>query len=156
MRAEALELIKDYRWGPLFTRPSEEGTVHLPGLLGGNNWAAWHPGTGMLYVPSRTMPSLAILNRIDDEASHTRYSADRRTRLSGPRGLPLFKPPYGRVTAIDMGTGEHRWMRPLGRGPVNHPALADHVYGRRTSIHRRFPRRLGGDPARTRRPRAAP
>ena len=82
--------------------------MHLPGLLGGNNLAGgvWHPGTGMLYVRSRTMPSLAILNRIDDEASHTRYSADSRTRLSGPRGLPLFKPPYGRVTAIDMGTGE--------------------------------------------------
>jgi quinoprotein glucose dehydrogenase len=108
LRAEALELIKDYRWGPLFTPPSEEVTVHLPGLLGGNNWAGgvWHPGTGMLYVRSRTMPSLAILNRIDDEASHTRYSADSRIRLSGPRGLPLFKPPYGRVTAIDMGTGE--------------------------------------------------
>ena len=34
-----------------------------------------------------------------------------------------MKPPYGRVTAIDLNTGEHLWMSPVGRGPVNHPAL---------------------------------
>ena len=27
-----------------------------------------------------------------------------------PQGLPLFKPPYSRMTAINMSTGEHEWM----------------------------------------------
>jgi len=41
----------------------------------------------------------------------------------GPQGLPLVKPPYGRITAIDLNTGEHRWMRPVGEGPREHSAL---------------------------------
>ena len=41
----------------------------------------------------------------------------------GPQGLPFTKPPYGRITAIDLNTGEHLWMRPTGRGPKDHPAL---------------------------------
>ena len=40
-------------------------------------------------------------------------------------GLPLTKPPYGRITAIDLDTGEHVWMSPVGQGPVNHRALRD-------------------------------
>src|SRR5690606_35833491 len=45
----------------------------------------------------------------------------------GPEGLPLFKPPYSRVTAIDLNTGEHLWMAPLGNGDHirNHPKLKD-------------------------------
>ena len=42
-----------------------------------------------------------------------------------PGGLPLLKPPYGRITAIDMNTGEHIWMQPNGPGPRDHPAIAD-------------------------------
>jgi quinoprotein glucose dehydrogenase len=38
-------------------------------------------------------------------------------------GLPLFKPPYFRVTAIDMNKGERLWMSPLGNGPRTHPLL---------------------------------
>jgi quinoprotein glucose dehydrogenase len=34
---------------------------------------------------------------------------------SGPRGLPLLKPPFGSITAIDMNTGDHRWRIPVGR-----------------------------------------
>ena len=50
------------------------------------------------------------------------------TRITGPQGLPLFKPPFGRITAIDMNTGEHLWMKPNGDTPPairDHPALAD-------------------------------
>ena len=45
----------------------------------------------------------------------------------GPSGLPLFKPPYSRITAIDLNTGEHLWMIPVGETPdriKNNPALA--------------------------------
>ncbi|MCY3930535.1 MAG: hypothetical protein OXH70_02335, partial [Acidobacteria bacterium] len=43
--------------------------------------------------------------------------------VEGPRGLPLVKPPYGRVTAIDLATGEHAWVAAHGEGPRNHPAI---------------------------------
>ena len=48
----------------------------------------------------------------------------RRTPVM-PQGLPLWKPPYSRMTAIDMNTGEHLWMTPLGNGDRirNHPLL---------------------------------
>ena len=42
-----------------------------------------------------------------------------------PGGLPLLRPPYGRITAIDMNSGDHIWMTPNGPGPIDHPALAD-------------------------------
>jgi len=48
------------------------------------------------------------------------------TGFSGPMGLPIFKPPYGSITAIDMNTGEHVWSIPNGDTPAyiqNHPAL---------------------------------
>lgn len=51
---------------------------------------------------------------------------DARWRLGGPQGLPLIKPPWGRVTAIDLNTGEHLWMVPNSDTPEyvnNHPAL---------------------------------
>ena len=38
-------------------------------------------------------------------------------------GLSIFKPPYSRMTAIDLNTGEHRWMAPVGDGPRDHPLL---------------------------------
>ena len=39
------------------------------------------------------------------------------------KGLPIIKPPYSRVTAIDLNTGDHVWMTPHGDGPRNHPLL---------------------------------
>ena len=41
------------------------------------------------------------------------------------KGLPLFKPPYGRVTAIDMKTGEHLWQVANGDGPRNDTLLKE-------------------------------
>ena len=44
-----------------------------------------------------------------------------------PEGLPLWKPPYSRMTAIDMNTGAHAWMIPTGNGDRirHHPRLRD-------------------------------
>ena len=56
---------------------------------------------------------------------NVRYTRGTRAFPIGPRGLPLLKPPYGRITAIDMNTGEHVWMVPNGDGPRDHPAIAD-------------------------------
>ena len=126
LRAAALEIIKDYEYGPLFTPISEKTTIFMPGLLGGADWvgAIAHPETGMLYIPSHTIPfGLALIKNEDEDATSAYRS--RRSSVNGPEGLPLTKPPYGRITAIDLNTGEHAWMRAIGRGPLDHPALKE-------------------------------
>jgi quinoprotein glucose dehydrogenase len=126
LKQAARALVADYRHGPLYTPPAEEGTVVIPGFLGGADWsgAAAHPGKGLLYVPSHTLPALVWVGRAYNPLAHSVYSAGTMEPLAGPHGLPLTRPPYGRITAIDMQTGEHVWMSAVGRGPADHPVLA--------------------------------
>jgi quinoprotein glucose dehydrogenase len=134
LRAEAIEIAKQYVLGPLFTPPSiigtnpgeRLGTLQLPGSTGGADWngAAFDPETGMLYVPSVTGAFVAGLRRGDPERGNLPYVPGRREFVEGPRGLPLFKPPYGRITAIDLNRGEIAWQVANGDGPRNHPELA--------------------------------
>ncbi|MBT6057734.1 MAG: PQQ-binding-like beta-propeller repeat protein, partial [Gammaproteobacteria bacterium] len=132
LRAEALEIFENYVTGPLFTPPSiaveggTQGTIQLPGSQGGADvqGAAFDPDTGILYVPSITSPFVADILPGDPEVTNLTYVKGSRRWVAGPQGLPLFKPPYGRVTAIDMNTGEHLWMVPNGVGPVDNPAIA--------------------------------
>ena len=77
----------------------------------------------MLYIPSKTNPFTADLLKGNPEETNLRYRAGSRALVAGPRGLPLTKPPYGRVTAINLNTGEHVWMVANGDGPRNHPEL---------------------------------
>ena len=52
--------------------------------------------------------------------------AARAPSMFGPQGLPIVKPPYGRITAIDLNSGDHLWMVPNANTPdwiKNHPAL---------------------------------
>ena len=134
LKAQAVEIASQYRIGPLFTPPSlaqaEDGTrglIQIPGQGGGANWegAAVDVESGVLYVPSITNPIVRGLFN-DPEHSDMNY-VDARWRLPGPQGLPLVRPPWGRVTAIDLNTGEHLWMVPNGDTPEyvrDHPALA--------------------------------
>ncbi len=48
---------------------------------------------------------------------HSRRGGLRPAGHRPASGLPLFKPPWGRITAIDLNTGEHAWMVPHGDGP---------------------------------------
>ena len=133
LRAEALAIFKRYRTGPVFTPPSIEGqgpnelkgTIELPGSIGGADWtgAAFDPETGMLYVPSMTNPFVANLIPGDPKETNLRYRASTRELVQGPRGLPLVKPPYGRITALDLNRGELKWTVANGDGPRFHPEL---------------------------------
>jgi quinoprotein glucose dehydrogenase len=73
--------------------------------------------------PSHTRPYAMSLVPPDAPDSDWPYVI-RVQRNIGPMGLPLTKPPYRRITAIDLNTGEQVWQIPFGRGPVNHPLLA--------------------------------
>jgi len=134
LRAEAEEILDDYVYGPMFTPPTvrgvdgKRGTILMPGWVGGANWggAAVDPKTGMMFIPSVTSPNVTALvpPPLPDSSDH-RYIRGLPREVPMPSGLPLLKPPYGRITAIDMNDGEHAWMKANGPGPRDHPAIAD-------------------------------
>jgi quinoprotein glucose dehydrogenase len=132
IKAEALKLASEFKIGPIYTPPivfdsgGKKGVLSLPNSTGGANWqgAAADPETGMLYVPSVTNPSVLSLQHNPD-LSDMNY-VGRPVPLPRPLGVPIIKPPYGRITAIDLNTGEHAWMIPNGEAPAamkSNPAL---------------------------------
>ena len=132
--AQAMEIARRYRLGPLYSPPSladaddgTNGTIQVPGTAGGALWegGAVDVEAGILYVGTTTGPTLLALTH-DPAYSDVAYIS-AGLAISGPQGLPLFKPPFGRITAIDMNTGDHLWMKPNGDTPRairDHPALA--------------------------------
>jgi quinoprotein glucose dehydrogenase len=123
LRREAETILAEYAHGPIFEPPTaagdgKKGTILMPGAGGGANWhgAAVDPETGRLYVPSRTSPTVVQLNVPDPSRSDFRYMGGT-TAVRGPQGLPLFKPPYVRLTALDLNQGALAWTIPLGDGP---------------------------------------
>ena len=140
LRAEALEIVQRYTIGPMFTPPSVRGdgpnanlgTIQLPGSQGGADvqGAAFDPETNYLFVPSITSPFVADVLDGNPDRTNLRYVKGTRLWIGGPRGLPLFKPPYGRITAIDMNRGEIVWQVANGDGPRNHPAIRHLNLGR--------------------------
>ena len=148
LNAEARRIASEYRMGPLYTPPILAGDgglralLMLPHMTGGANWqgGAVDPETGILYVASVTNPTVAGLAN-DPGRSTMDYVQGRGNRRRGraaleqpqgcgeigPLGLPLIKPPWGRITAIDLNTGDHLWMVPNGDTPdcvKDHPALS--------------------------------
>ncbi len=134
LRAEALEAVQEFRLSPsLYSPPSladaddgTVGTLSLPSATGGANWegAALDPETGLLYIPSRT--ALSVLSVANDPESDVAYSQSFGVRVPRVQGLDIVKPPYGRITAIDMNSGDHVWMMANADTPEriqNHPAL---------------------------------
>jgi quinoprotein glucose dehydrogenase len=119
LRAEAAAILARFEASSLFSPPTLGGTLNNPGWFGGANWfgVAADPETGMLYVPSRTSPISVQLSPPANPASDFRYTRGSGPSANGPQRLPLLKPPYSRLTAIDLETGELAWQIPLGDGP---------------------------------------
>jgi len=147
LRQAAIEALDDYQTGPLFNPPlhrdndlGKRASLWCPGDVGGTNidgTPAADPTTGILYITSQKGCSSRIMvpgaERDAREAQPTGTTISRfavGSTIGTPRvqGLSIFKPPYSRITAIDMNTGEHLWWIPVGETPnsvLNHPALAD-------------------------------
>ncbi len=122
----AKEELKNWNYGPLYTPPTTRKTILMPGWVGGASWAgaATDPETGMLYVPSISNPMWLRLAPPDAPGADLRLKiGENGYRILLPNGLPLVKGPYGRVTGIDMNSGDHRFIAVQGSGPRNHPAL---------------------------------
>ena len=114
LNAEAVEILKRFAPSSLFTPHGVEGVgkpvINVPGDGGGANWpgAGVDPETGRLFVPSRTGPAVFTVKKGDASRTNLDYTPTRsRWGVPGPQGLPILKPPYSRVTAIDMNLGDH-------------------------------------------------
>ena len=116
------------RMGPLFTPPSMEGTIMRPGVLGGANWAggAFDPETGILFVKVNTSPSL-LRPRIPDRDGNIPTGRGGRGgfTLAIRNGIPVLKPPYAYLDAVDLNKGDLLWQVPFGDDIKlrNNPAL---------------------------------
>ena len=139
LRAEALERVANFRMGPIFTPPvvadpdGPYGTLMLPSAGGGTNWpgGSVDPETGVFYQYSFTnVTSLGLVN--SPERSDMNFirgnpaGVPARDRALTIRGLPLIKPPWGRISAIDLKTGDIIWQIAHGETPDNvreHPDL---------------------------------
>ena len=139
IRSRALDAIKDYRVGPLYTPPSVGGTIVMPGAIGGAGWGggALDPTSGTIYIKSSNSPAMyKIVQPTRTDSLNADYTADlgaqglRITVPSAdtsvrPLSLPINKPPYGTLVAIDLNTGDQKWNVTLGDTPAirNHPSL---------------------------------
>ena len=146
INALAREEMSRFRLGPLFTPPALRGTLQRPRIDGGANWggAGFDPQTGLLYVRSSEGTStnqvcevlgedpdvdVAFSNNCPHGAAGQIFAGRpgatevARSRL-GP--IPLTRPPYAYLTAIDLNRGEIAWRVPFGEGSRivrNHPLL---------------------------------
>lgn len=133
LRAAALKIMEQYEKGPLFTplvevKPGIRGTWIYPGYGGGANWngAAVDPTTDIMYFPIRHKPNAAGLAKGDPKRTNMAYVQSGNHTVMGPDGLPILKPPYSELVALDIDRGEYLWRIPVGGAPEtvrNHPAL---------------------------------
>jgi quinoprotein glucose dehydrogenase len=142
LKAEALQMVSKYKLGPIFTPPvvsKPEGpyaTLALATAGGGTNWAggSFDPETHIAYIPSQKSLTAIGLVPPREGQSDMRYisgSAAPRTGGNGGRGgegagpgltvegLPLAKPPYAQITAIDLDKGDILWQIAHGETPDN-------------------------------------
>jgi quinoprotein glucose dehydrogenase len=130
IKAEALRVASQYRLSPLYTPSAltksadgKLGVLSAPSAVGGVNWpgGAVDPVDDVLYVTSQnTLYRPAV---VEGSPKTGVLYHDTRGQGAGPAptvfGLPLLKPPYGRVVAVDLKTGERLWMVPHGNTPDN-------------------------------------
>jgi quinoprotein glucose dehydrogenase len=149
LRAEAVQLVSKYKLGPMFTPgvvskwegPLAALTAATAG--GGSNWpgGSYDPETHVAYVSSQsTVTAIGLVPPTPDRSDMNYISGQARPPAGTPetggragaagegggpgrglavQGLPLLKPPYGRITAIDLNKGEILWQVAHGDTPDN-------------------------------------
>ena len=128
----------------IFTPPSLEGTLQLPGYAGGINWGglAFEPDEQIVVTFSMDLPMEVALIARDDlgptyesgefenfdfaRMSGTPYGM-RRALLGSPLEVPCTTPPWGVLTAIDMRKGTINWQRSVGSIQDLAPAIVPNL-----------------------------
>ena len=142
LKRRALSIFNTYRSGPIFTPPSMQGTITMPGSIGGAGWGstAYDPDSHTLFVKGTDNPVMYQIRKgVPNDTIGFDYTADLvhsgigvtadpdsgKSDHAPPEQLPLIKPPYGTMTAIDLNTGARTWQVTLGDTPAirAHPLL---------------------------------
>ena len=144
--ARAEEIFSNYTVGWLYDPPTEAiaggnlGTLALPSSTGGVNWpgGSADPETGFFYIYTKTqVGALGLVN--DPDRSDMDFIRGRpdgvnpRDASTNIQGFPMIKPPWGRITGINMNTGDIAWQIPHGEAPDdirNHEVLGGMDIGR--------------------------
>lgn len=134
LHQKALDIVKHYKMGPIFTPPvvskAEGPYATLVASLSGSNWmgGSIDPETGVVYVgSSRGATPMGLVP--SGTRSDVGWISGRAPGVQGGttvEGLPLLKPPYGQISAIDLKTGTILWHVPHGDTADNirnNPAL---------------------------------
>jgi quinoprotein glucose dehydrogenase len=133
-RGRCRQTIESLRHGEIFTPPTTQGTIIMPGMA--SNWGtgAYDAGRSLLVTNPQSLPSLIRLipkAEVDPElmalpmaglpggppgfVADTPYAIERgTTQIFSPFGAPCTKPPWYRLTAVDLAAGEIKWSVPLG------------------------------------------
>jgi quinoprotein glucose dehydrogenase len=145
LRAEAERIVAQHRIGPIYTPAvpfDPNGPISTLMVMGGSNWpgGAYDPETQIVYVTASVgVNSMTICRYAEGSAMPHGICLGRDAGAFGGlrnitvQGLPLLKPPYGTIAAIDLSAGEVLWEIPNGETPEeikNHPALAGVNLGR--------------------------
>lgn len=123
------ELFRTLRNDGIFTPPSEQGSLIVPGNIGGMHWggAAWAPQSGMLVIPLNDIPAIIRLipqlsfnsaraqhpDRETTEQKGTDFAMSREFFRS-PSGMPCIEPPWGWLAGVSVQTGEIAWKVKFG------------------------------------------
>ena len=134
-RLQCRAWISSLRAEGMFTPPSQQGTLMVPGNVGGVNWggAAIDPEHNLLIANTNRLPFVVRLipreklsgevdqarkNRLDGEfgrQTKAPYAMYRQPLLGGPRHVPCINPPWGAIVALDLNKGSKlKWETPLG------------------------------------------
>jgi quinoprotein glucose dehydrogenase len=135
-RAWCRDQIASLRNEGIYTPPSLEGTLAIPGNAGGMNWSgmSFDPTRSLLFTNTNHVPFKVKLiprdeyNQMRETGAINRFKGEfgrqtgtpyvmYREPLFAPSGAPCYAPPWGKLTAVDLKTGEIRWDTPLGKIP---------------------------------------
>ena len=130
LHQEALAVLGKLRLGPLYTPPSLKGTLQRPGLEGGADWGggAYDPATSTLYVKVNNAPEIVYPDLTDANGDVPAVGPNDSSELSVTlhHRIPILKPPYAFLDAVDLSHGRMRWQVPFGDDAAirRHKALA--------------------------------
>ena len=129
LRSEALKIISKYKIGPIFTPivvSKPEGPFGTILTTGVTNWpgGSYDPESHILYVHAAT--GMVTNGLVPGDPSRTEFAwvgGSAAPAGAAPalrvQGMPLVKPPWGSIVAIDMNKGEILWKIANAETPDN-------------------------------------
>lgn len=114
-RQYAAEILKKFGNSNIYTLPSKTGNVVTPGFHGGMNWSgtAWDPERARIIVNTNDVPYILTM-RDSRFWQMFRYDFTGFIRFVDQEGYPAIRPPWGKLTALDLERQEIAWQVPLG------------------------------------------